>query len=317
MNNLKKIGLTALAGSLVATSVAYAADLSATGSASMKMANNSQSAAGKTISMGNSINFAGSGETDGGLNVSLAFELDQANADGAAGVYDNHSVSVGNDALGTLTVHGHGGSNSASALDTTAAGDLWDNGFGISAGNAPQTAASGNGLVVYSLPTIADGVAIGVSYASAGENYEGSTAFGVVYTGVEGLTLSYGQGENSNTKNVEIDQRTVKASYAIGSFTLGVSDNDYDHTTATSDQGVRSYNVSYTLSDAISLSYGEETFDKQGATADIEVSGISASYTTGGMTVSVASIKADDVDMSKSAAHNDREYWSLGLAFAF
>ena len=41
MNNLKKIGLTALAGSLVATSVAYAGALEATGSAEMKMTNHS------------------------------------------------------------------------------------------------------------------------------------------------------------------------------------------------------------------------------------------------------------------------------------
>jgi len=47
MNNLKKIGLTALAGSLVASSVAVAGELSATGSASMKVTNSSQSAAGK------------------------------------------------------------------------------------------------------------------------------------------------------------------------------------------------------------------------------------------------------------------------------
>ena len=226
-------------------------------------------------------------------------------------------VSVGNDSLGTVTVHGHGGSNAASALDTTAAGDLWDNGFGISKANVPQTAASSNGLVVYSLPTIADGVALNVSYDSGGENYEGSTAFGAVYTGVEGLTVSYGQGENASTKNVEIDQRIMKVSYAIGSFTVGASDNDYDHTTGTKDQGVRAYSVSYTLSDAISLSYGEETFDKTGATANIEVSGVTASYTSGGMTVSVASIKADDVDHSASATQNDNEYWKLGLSFAF
>jgi len=317
MNNLKKIGLTALAGSLVATSVAYSAELTATGSASMTMENNSQSAAGKTISMGNSIYLKGSGETDGGLNVNVSFELDQANADGAAGVYDNHFVSVGNDALGTVTVHGHGGSNAASALDTTAAGDLWDNGFGISKSNKPGAAASGNGLVVYKAPTIADGVAISASYASAGENYQGSTAVGVVYTGVEGLSVSYGQGTNATVKNVDIDQRIMKASYAIGSFTLGASDNDYDHTTSSKDQGVRSYNVSYTLSDAISLSYGEETIEKTDKTADIEVAGVTASYTSGGMTLSLASITADDVDMSASSTKNDNEYWKLGLSFAF
>jgi outer membrane protein OmpU len=317
MNNLKKIGLTALAGSLVATSVAYAGELTATGAASMTMENNSNSAAGKTISMGNSIYLAGSGETDGGLNVNVSFELDQGNADGAAGVYDNHFVSVGNDALGTVTVHGHGGSNAASALDTTAAGDLWDNGFGIAKANKPGAAASGAGLVVYSLPTIADGVALSASYASGGENYEGSTALGVVYTGVEGLTVSYGQGEDASGKNVEIDQRVMKASYAVGSFTLSASDNDYDHTSSANDKDVRSYNVAYTLTDEISVSYGEETHAKFAKTADIEVSGVTASYTSGGMTVSVASIKADDVDMSSSTAQNDNEYWKLGLSFAF
>ena len=200
MNNLKKIGLTALAGSLVATSVAYAGALEATGAAEMKMTNHSASAAGKTVAMGNSIYFKGSGETDGGLNVALSFELDQGASNGAAGVYDNHSVSVGNDTLGTVTVHGHGGTNSASALDGTAAGDFWDNSLGISSSNTPQSAASGNGLVVYSLPAVVDGLSLGASYASAGENDAGSTAYGAVYTGVEGLTLSFGKGENSATK---------------------------------------------------------------------------------------------------------------------
>jgi hypothetical protein len=37
----------------------------------------------------------------------------------------------GSDSMVSLTVHGHGGSNAASALDTTAAGDLWDNSLGI------------------------------------------------------------------------------------------------------------------------------------------------------------------------------------------
>jgi len=41
MKNITRIGLTALAGSLVASSVAVAGELSATGSASMKVTNSS------------------------------------------------------------------------------------------------------------------------------------------------------------------------------------------------------------------------------------------------------------------------------------
>ena len=317
MNNLKKIGLTALAGSLVATSVAYAGALEATGAAEMKMTNHSASAAGKTVAMGNSIYFKGSGETDGGLNVALSFELDQGAADGTNGTYDNHSVSIGNDALGTVTVHGHGGTNSASALDGTAAGDFWDNTLGISSTNTPKAAASGNGLVVYSLPAVVDGLALAASYASAGENNAGSTAYGAVYTGVEGLTLSFGKGSNEATVNTDKDQTIMKASYAYGPVTLGWSDNDYDHTSSNSDQEVQSLAISYTLTDAISLTYGEETISKTGAASDIEVEGITASYTSGGMTVGLTSIEATNVDHSNTAINNDNEFWKVSLSFAF
>jgi outer membrane protein OmpU len=317
MNNLKKIGLTALAGSLVATSVAYAGALEATGSAEMKMTNNSQSAAGKTIGMGNSIYFKGSGETDSGLNVALSFELDQGASDGAAGVYDNHSVAVGNDSLGTLTVHGHGGSNSASALDTTAAGDLWDSTLGISSSNDPDAAASGNGLVVYSLPTVLDGLSLAASYASAGENHAGSSAYGGTYTGIEGLSVSFGKGENSATKNVDIDQTIMKISYAYGPVTVGYSNNDYDHTTANNDQEVSAMNISYTVSDAISVSYGEETIERTGTSTDIEVEGFNASYTSGGMTLALKSVEATNVDYSNTALNNDNEMWKVSLSFAF
>jgi outer membrane protein OmpU len=315
MNNLKKIGLTALAGSLVATSVAYAGALTASGSAEMKMTNNSQSAAGKTVGMGNSVTFAGSGETDSGLNVSMSFELDQGAGDGT-GPFDSHSVSVGNDTLGTLTVHGHGGSNSAAALDTTAAGDFWDNTLGIAKANKPGTAASGNNLVVYSLPTIMDGLSAGASYASDGENDQGSTAYGLTYTGVEGLSVSFGKGNDESTVNVDKDQTIMKASYAYGPVTVAVSNNDYNHTTSTSDQEVKSYSLAYTVTDAISVTYGVETIEKSGKSNDIDVEGVTASYTSGGMTVGLTSIEAENVDHA-TGADNDNEFWKVSLSFAF
>ena len=316
MNNLKKIGLTALAGSLVATSVAFAGEMTATGAAEMKMTNHSQSAAGKTIAMGNSVTFAGSGETDAGLNVAASFELDQGAGDGT-GPFDSHSVSVGNDTIGTLKVHGHGGSNAASALDGTAAGDFWDNTLGISSTNTPKTGASGNGLVVYSLPSIVDSLALAASYASAGENDAGSTAYSAVYTGVEGLTLSFGKGSNDSTKNVDRDQTIMKLAYAYGPVTVGYSNNDYDHSSANSDQEVKSYAISYTVTDAISVSYGEETIEKTGTSSDIEVEGMTATYTSGGMTLGLTSIEATNVDHSNTATANDNEFWKVSLSFAF
>ena len=319
MNNLKKIGLTALAGSLVATSVAVAGELSATGSASMKVTNNSQLTTGKTVGMANSVVLAGSGELDNGMTVSMSFELDQGAGDGT-GPFDSHSVAVSSDSLGTLTVHGHGGSNAASALDTTAAGDLWDNTLGMTtgaSGTAPKGAASGDNLVVYTLPTLADGVSASVSYASAGENNEGSTALGITFTGVEGLTVNLGKGDNKATVGTDIEQTVMSASYAFGPVTVGYSNNDYDHTTADNDQETVSYNVAYTVSDSISVSYGMTDIDNSGDTAEVEVTGATVSYTSGGMTISATSIAADNVDGSSTGTDNDNEYWKLAASFAF
>jgi outer membrane protein OmpU len=245
----------------------------------------------------------------------MSFELDQGAGDGT-GPFDSHSVSVGNDTLGTLTVHGHGGSNSAAALDTTAAGDFWDNTLGIAKANKPGTAASGNNLVVYSLPTIMDGLSAGASYASDGENDQGSTAYGLTYTGVEGLSVSFGKGNNEGTVNVDIDQTIMKASYAYGPVTVAVSNNDYNHTTSTNDQEVKSYSLAYTVTDAISVTYGVETIEKSGKSNDIDVEGVTASYTSGGMTVGLTSIEAENVDHA-TGADNDNEFWKVSLSFAF
>jgi len=318
MNNFKKIGLTALAGSLVASSVAYAGELAVTGAASMKVANNSNSASGKTVSMGNSVYLTGGGETDGGLTVGISFELDSGVDTGTGtGPFDNHSVSVGSDTLGTLTVHGHGGSNAAAAIDTTAAGDLWNTTLGISTANDPSTGPSGDGLVAYALPSFADGLAINTTYSSAGANDGGSGAFSIVYTGIEGLTVKYGASEDNSTVDVSADHTTMMLSYAYGPITASVSSAEYDHTTAANDQDVTSWGLSYTVSDAISVSYGQETLDRTGNTADIEVSGVSASYTSGGMTVSASSVSGDDVDGSATGVNNNNETWSLSASFAF
>ena len=72
MNNFKKIGLTALASSLVATSV-YAGEMSVSGSASFTMENYSGTDGGKSLSMGDQLTFTGGGELDNGMNVSVIY----------------------------------------------------------------------------------------------------------------------------------------------------------------------------------------------------------------------------------------------------
>ena len=329
MNNFKKVGLTALAGSLVAVS-AYAGEVTVAGSASMKVRHVDGGAAnaGKAFSMGNQLTFSGSGELDNGLNVSISFVLDQGDdagadttADDNAGApFDSHSVSISSDGLGTLKFAGEGGANVQTAQDTTAAGDIWDSGFGISTANDPKTSASGNNMMSYTLPTIMDGVGLSASYFPKGSNADSSMAYAISYTGVEGLTVNYASGEDNSTAGSESDTTSFNVSYAYGPVTVGYSQNEFDGagSGANTDQEVTSYEIAYTVSDAISVSYGTEEIARpdNASDQDIETDGITASYTAGGMTITGTMKSADNIDHTTTATA-DREEWSLEASFAF
>jgi outer membrane protein OmpU len=315
--------MTALAASLVSTSV-FAGEVTVAGSASMAVENYSSAGsiqAGKGFSMGNQLTFTGGGELDNGMTVGISFVLDQGDntVDAANGTapFDSHSVSISSDAMGTLVLHGEGGSSAQAALDTTAAGDIWDTFDGTTTGTTVSSSSSGADIMVYTLPTLMDGLSVSASYSPQQSSVSSSTAYGITYTGVEGLSVSYGVGEVTETAaGLNADATTMKASYAIGSFTLAYSNNDYASDTASSDQDTNSYKVSYTVSDAISVSYGTEAITLEGDSDEAEYEKLSVAYTSGGMTVTATQASSKDA-LHGTTDLEDRDYWSLGLAFAF
>ena len=315
MNNLKKIGLSALAGSLVATS-AFAGEMSVAGSASINVehTNGSGSDSGKTFSMGNQLTFSGGGELDNGLNVALSFVIDQgddATTGVGSGPFDSHSVTVSSDGLGSLKFSGEGGSSALSALDGTAAGDIWDD-FDIASTVHPTGLGGGNNSMMYTLPAMVDGVAINASYTPRTTGADASTSYSVTYTGVEGLTASYGIGDGGDEST---DGTAMKLSYVFGPITASYSDYEHDTTGTASDDETSSYAISYTVSDEISVTYGTEEVER-GTLEDVETMSISAAYTAGGMTLSGSMSEVDNLD-GTTAASQDRERWALGLSFAF
>ncbi len=318
MINLKKIGLTALAASLVTTS-AFAGALTVSGAASLGLKNTTgtkDSSSGKSFTMGNQITFDGSGELDNGLNVALSFTIDESDGDttttdGAANgsIFDGHSVTISSDALGEFKFSGEGGKSAQGALAGGAAGDLWNNGTGIA---TVVEASAGDNSMFYTLPEMMDGVEVTASMSPGKASQNTHASFAVVYTGVEGLELSYGQGD-SGAPAAEIDSTTMSASYAIGSFTLAVSNNEADKTGA-ANREVDAYQIAYTVTDDISVTYGKETFETVAAATDEEVDSFGVSYTTGGMTITADTFEATGAGNTSGAK---TERWSLGLAFAF
>ena len=322
MNKYKKIGLTALAGSLVATS-AFAGELGVSGSASMNVEHTNGGAAnvGKTFSMGNSVKFSGSGELDNGMTVSLSFELDQGDDDTASnaaysgGPFDGHSVSISSDTLGKLTLYGEGGKSSTALYDTSAAGDLWDN-YDAEDGIEPEEVGTSDNMLLYTLPSFVDGLSLNASYEPTKGGVASATQFGASYSGIDGLTVSYATGDDSNAVSDPSTGTVLKASYAYGPVTLAYSDYEFDKTGDTGSIDMNGYKVTYTVNDEISLAYATEDLDEVGKAETASYDEVSVSYTTGGMTLSASMGEADNRDGTTTATM-DNERWYLGASFAF
>ena len=318
MNKFKKIGLSALAGSLVATS-AMAGEMSVAGGASIGVSHKGGDS-GKSFTMGNQLTFTGGGELDNGLNVALSFVIDQnddstaaysAKSANAGTPFDSHSVTISSDTMGSLKFSGEGGSSAISAMDGTAAGDIWDE-FDVSTAITPTGIGGADNSMMYTLPAMVDGVAVNLSYTPRTTGADATTAWNATFSGVEGLSASVAMGDGSAENT---DGTAYKLSYAFGPITAAYSSYEYDAATAAASNETTSYAITYTVSDELSVTYGAETIE-EGTSQDVETWKLSAAYTAGGMTISADTYEIDNQD-GGTAASEDREKWALGVSFAF
>ena len=133
----------------------------------------------------------------------------------------------------------------------------------------------------------------------------------------EGLTVKYANADIVNsTKALSGDSTVMYASYAYGPVTVSLSEMESDVDTADKDYELTSFAVSYTVSDELSVTYGMEDAEQEGATADAEYEKLSLSYVTGGMTISAAMMEAENANFG-TASNQDFEKWTLGVSFAF
>ncbi len=311
MNNLKKVGLTAL-GTVLVSSVAYAGDLAVTGGMGITFQGEDNSDKGNGWTMGDDLTFTGSAEQDNGWNISFSSQIDK-------GAQDDFSLAIDTVDYGTVTFSGHGKSGPVGGWDDltpTANEEAWGVAIGGTADGATN-ALSGNDSFHwdYSLATV-DGVALKAAYfpSDAATNVDGSIEYGVQYTGLEGLTVSLGMGEN-NAAAAGVDNTVASITYAVDAFTLGVQANESDSATAGEDEDFSAWGISYAISDDLSISYGIAEIDFETNTQENqEATGISFSYTAGSLTFSGAYSEIDNV--SGSAA-SDNSGYELNMTFTF
>ena len=321
MNKFKKIGLSALAGSLVAMS-ASAYEITMSGGASVA-ATTADDNAKTGYYMNDSITFTVAGETEGGLSITTKLELDGgANASSS---FDNRSLAIAHDDLGTVTFSGHGGDSVLSGWDDKMP-SAYEESFGLTTSPSVINGVAGDNLWRYDSPSFS-GITVHASYQSKEQgtldlgSQSAYSDIGLLYSPemIDGLTIAYAAGEvdevaREGAEVVGIDESTMWVTYTTGGFTLGYQQSEADGPTTTQDDESTSYGISYAVSEDLSISYGEHEMDLGSSTSDQKSEGVSASYTMGGVAIKASFNETENVG---GVSTTDVDNYEVALVFAF
>ena len=303
MNNLKKIGLTALAGSLVATT-GFAGEMSVSGSAKVSYkSNGTEKVTGNPFSNSKGITFSGSGELDNGMSVSTGYTMTNA-------AFSSTYVSLDMGDNGTLHfMNGasKAGLNKYKDVMPTAGEEVYDD---VDATDSGVVGTGNDNALGYEVSLM--GMTASASYQRNGLGTDTSLVL-VANELVDGAQFGYGIGTDTATTSTENDHMTAWAKYTMGGATMGVQRSKID--TASADESRMHYAVSFAVNENMSVSYGVSTVDFEAAAKnDEESSGISASYTMGGMTFGAVMNKTETVG---GTSGTDSTFSEVSLAFAF
>ena len=313
MNKMKKIGLTALAASLVSVS-AQAVDIS--GGSSLSYNGGNDGVQGNPWSMNDSLTFSWGGELDNGMTVDMSFLLD--NSDGAASqIFDNRTLAIGMGDAGTVTFWGQAGSGVVGSFDDRTPNAYEESWNGA---DSPNQGHSTSNMFYYT--NALDAVTLHASYTPAGtSNHDASAELGLVVTAIDNLEL-YGAVGTDNGASNEVDNQIFGAKFTMGNATIGVQQNSADSAAANGDEDFLAWGISYAVSEDISVSYNSSQLDYETASIDDqEATGISASYTMGSMTLAGVLNKVDNEGTAGATGANNTnrnsETFEINLSFAF
>ena len=331
MNNLKKVGLTALAGSLVAFS-AQAVEMAVSGSAKLTYINgHGTEVDGNPMGMNTSLVFSGSGEVNG-----YATNLTIVSADQVGGM-SSAALSIDLADMGKITFDQGTGAGGISTIDDktpTAAEEIWD-GIDAVTGTADGLVGGGNsGVFVYANSfagyNLTTQVSKGSRTANSDDANSGSTGGGswdfalTTDSLMDGLSVGAGYGKIANGAQSDVngddtDEHMVAfVNYTIGMVTLGYSEANIDAGAAGgTTEYAQAFGIAANLSDNLSISYGEREVEYAKASAahvTQDNSGIALAYTMGSAKVTV---QQNESDNNGGTAGTNDENTEIALSLAF
>ena len=297
MNNLKKIGLSALAGSLVAVS-ANAVELGVTGTAEVTYTTVGGSTAntGNPFGANNSVKFSGSGDVGVGTATVVRTINDSNN-----GEWLSAYMTLDMGAMGTLSLDSVGGDLEGLGPNDdklpTAYEEVWTgvSSSGIAGAASNDTIGYSNSFAGVTLSLArqgggsannGDGTSDGAGTTQTVSDYHLTAA--VPY--VEGLTLMYGRSTIDFAAAGENDDvyHNGHILYSTGPVSVGYRMGTYeDGSNGANAHEMEAYSIAFNVNDEMSVSFAtqDKTYDVASGTDVKETAdAINASYTMGAMT---------------------------------
>jgi len=340
MNNFKKVGLTALAGSLAAVS-ANAAEMSVSGATLLTYTSeDTTEVTGNPFGMKTNLSFTASGDVNG-MTVSYM----QASKDQFAGMSSARlSIDMGD--IGVLAYDQGSGSGLATIDDKTptAAEEIWDGlDTDTTYGTGGLVGAAGNTGVFNYIKSFGGVTFNGAMRRGSGAaNTDGSSsganggAWDFALTGsgdmigVDGLSWGVGYGEveagqqavaNTGMDHGDDVHMTGFVNYSMGPVTFGYQQSEISKGGASPRlEQTEAFGIAFNVNENLSISYGERDvdFSNTGGTEAITESGegIAIAYTMGSMKIAGNNNEVSNNNNSTATTATD-EMTEIAVSFAF
>ena len=304
MDNLKKVGLTALAGSLAAVS-AHAAEMTVSGATVLTYTSEDTSeTTGNPYGMKTNIGFTASGDVNGYTVSYMQTSVDQFAGMSSARL----SVDMGD--MGTIAFDQGSGSGLATIDDKTptAAEEIWDGLDGTTTGGLVGTAGNSgvfNYIKSFSGVTF-NGAArrgSGTANSDGSSSAAGQSAWDFALTGsgddmgAPGLTWGLGYGEKEANAVRTDEHSTIFANYSAGMATFGYQMSEITSgATGGTDELTDAWGIALNVNDNLSISYGEREIEHMKAAATHvteDIQGTAVAYTMGSAKVINGSVNSN------------------------
>ena len=329
MINLKKIGLTALTGSLVAFS-ASAVEFGVAGGVELTLTDTGGTAGnevtGNQFGANSALTFTASGDVGFGTVTATRALLDSAGASG--GISTSHQTLDMGD-MGIFSFDGQGGAHVGTTANDdvlpTAYEEVWtgvagDGIAGVGSTNVIGYQNTFSGVSVSAGYTNSEGSTATAESSSSGTGHGSTYDVYVSMAAMEGLKVGIGASRNSSTESANVGDDTSEwishAVYSTGPVSVGIRlGKTNPGTVGTAGKDILGYSVAFNVNENFALSYAEQEIEKGGTTAVTEeVSAISAAYTVGAASVRFHRAESSNDNFVKSV---DDEHMELGVVLAF